>query len=363
MSQEAENSANSSKDTGANQSVPKATWRRKLLLLCVATILSMLLAEGVVRIAKPGFPGFSVPQIEHRPAEGVGFEMIPDQQGFTFSSPVVVNSDGFRGPEIRERGSVDLRILCLGDSITFGVGVDESMPYPRQLEQLLLSRDESRTVEAINTGVQRYYAYQEIDLLRQSVERLKPDVVTLGLYYNDLGIRPEGDYVKGYESEREQTASSFRKRAPKLYLLIKNLAVIELSKQALLAYSKGKKYTAVLEGEPTPKEEKKWAALKEDLQAFQQLSIEHGFQPVVVTIPSRVQVQQEFPESRFPSRALEFCDEFGIPAIDLHKHFVESFTAGEDPYLPWDNHMNPLGHRLVAEALAEKITELIEAPK
>ena len=107
----------------------RASLRRKLLMLGLSLVIALLLGEVVVRVAKPEFPGFGIPQIEHRPAPGLGFEMVPDQRGYTFGEAVTVNSYGFRGPEISEpRGQQ--RILCLGDSITFGVGVADDSPYP-----------------------------------------------------------------------------------------------------------------------------------------------------------------------------------------------------------------------------------------
>ncbi len=248
-------------------------------------------------------------------------------------------------------------MLCLGDQNRVGIGVGDEIPYPRQLEQMLKVAQAAKRVETINTGVQRYFTYQEIDVLRNLVEELKPDVVTLGIYYNDLGVRPEGEYSREYENAREQSASAFRKRAEWLYLALKNSALIELAKQSYLSGHAGERYLRVMTGEPSKKEEAQWVAMKQELQAFHDLADEYDFQPLVVTIPSRIQVQQAFPESRFPGRVLEICGQLQIPVLNVHEQFVTSLKAGEDPYLAWDNHMSEVGHRIVAEALAAKIAE------
>jgi lysophospholipase L1-like esterase len=123
-----------------------------------------------------------MPQIVHRPAPGVGFEMIPGQRGFTFASPATINSIGLRGPEIELAKAPDqLRVLCLGDSITFGVGVNDEIPYPRQLEAFLAERRSDRQAQVINAGVQKYSTYQEMDWLRKHGVSLEPDIVVLGM--------------------------------------------------------------------------------------------------------------------------------------------------------------------------------------
>jgi len=334
-------------------SKPKKLWRRRFLLLTAALVFSAFMAEAMVRLAKPGFPGFRIPQIEHRTAPGIGFEMIPDQQGYTFAEPVTINSSGLRNPPIQDRLAVDLRVVCLGDSITFGVGVADDIPYPRQLEQLLLERSTGKTIEVINCGVQRYSTYQEIDYLREAVKELKPDIVTLGVYFNDLSIRPEGDYTREYENEREQVASSFRHQAPWLYLLAKKSATIELSKQVYLSWGHGNRTLRRLTSEPTAREEKKWAAMAEELKTFQQLSEENEFRPLVVTIPARMQVQRSFPDSRFPARILEICEDLQLPVENVHELFIASLKNEADPYLDWDDHMSKIGHRIVAEVIAQ----------
>jgi len=340
----------------------KKVWRRRFLLLMTAMVFSAFMAEAVLRIARPGFPGFRIPQIEHRPAPGIGFEMIPNQQGYTFAEQATINAGGLRNPEIQDRLAIDLRVVCLGDSITFGVGVGDDIPYPRQLEALLKNKSSGderpeKTIEVINCGVQRYSTYQEMDYFREAVKVLKPDIVTLGVYFNDLSIRPEGDYTREYENEREQVASSFRKQVPWLYLLAKKSATIELSKQVYLGRSHRNRTLRRLTSGPTEKEEKKWAAMAEELKTFQKLSEEYGFRPLVVTIPARIQVQRTFPDSRFPARVLEICSDLKLPVESVHKPFIASLKKGADPYLDWDDHMSETGHRIVAEVIGQHFSE------
>lgn len=53
------------------------------------------------------------------------------------------------------------------------------------------------------------------------------------------------------------------------------------------------------------------------------------------------------------------CEKFGCHYIDLTKPFQEHYLEhGEKFEFAWDNHWNPLGHQLVAEAVYAKLTEL-----
>jgi len=152
-------------------------------------------------------------------------------------------------------------------------------------------------------------------------------------------------------------ASSFRHQAPWLYLLAKKSATIELSKQVYLSRSHGNRTLRRLTSGPTAKEEKRWAAMAEELKTFQKLSEEYGFRPLVVTIPARIQVQQSFPDSRFPARILDICDDLQLPVENVHELFVASLNNEADPYLDWDDHMSETGHRIVAEVIGQHFSE------
>lgn len=98
----------------------------------------------------------------------------------TFS--VSTNNLGLRGPDVREkkrRGTY--RILCMGDSTTFGWGVADGESYPRVAEATLaeLGGLFGRRCQVLNAGVpgytlQRIERYLERDLLT-----LRPDLVTV----------------------------------------------------------------------------------------------------------------------------------------------------------------------------------------
>ena len=66
---------------------------------------------------------------------------------------VVTNSQGLRSAEIRPRKARESRILSLGESTTFGAGVEGNHTYSSVLESVLQQRDDSRNYRVINAGV------------------------------------------------------------------------------------------------------------------------------------------------------------------------------------------------------------------
>ncbi|MBN1593837.1 MAG: hypothetical protein JW941_11405 [Candidatus Coatesbacteria bacterium] len=102
-----------------------------------------------------------------------------------------ISSLGFRGEEIsQEKPEGMLRILCLGDSCTYGAMVSEMDAYPGVLERLLATQLKPRQVEVINGGVVGYSSLQALLSLEEKGFALSPDIVTICACYNDAGTIP-----------------------------------------------------------------------------------------------------------------------------------------------------------------------------
>lgn len=99
---------------------------------------------------------------------------------------VSTNSLGLRGGELTiEKSKNAYRVICLGDSITFGHGVAAEDCFCALLERRLRKADPSRTYEVINAGVPGYEAKQCLRMLRRDLMRLEPDLLIVCLSTND----------------------------------------------------------------------------------------------------------------------------------------------------------------------------------
>jgi len=103
------------------------------------------------------------------------------------NKPIIINEYGQHDDSYPlKKGEKELRILNLGDSITMGHGVTKDETYSKYLEIILSDLLKNyQTIQAINTGVQGYSTFQELEVLKNSME-LEPDFVTIGFCLNDI---------------------------------------------------------------------------------------------------------------------------------------------------------------------------------
>lgn len=79
-----------------------------------------------------------------------------------------------------------MRVLMLGDSVTFGPGVAPEQTFSKVLERDLQAHDPSGRYEVLNAGVVGYNTVQELTLFREVGRRYHPDLVVLTFLVNDL---------------------------------------------------------------------------------------------------------------------------------------------------------------------------------
>lgn len=109
----------------------------------------------------------------------------PRLYGRDDSWTVRMNDQGYRGPPLAPRRAGVYRVLCIGDSITFGFNVDQDDAFPRRLEQLLAARHPGRAFEVINAGVSGWSWAQGVRYLESRGLALEPDAVVMAHGTND----------------------------------------------------------------------------------------------------------------------------------------------------------------------------------
>jgi hypothetical protein len=102
------------------------------------------------------------------------------------SNRVKLNSHGLRDEEISLIKSRDeKRILMLGDSVTFGWGVDQGKTVSDHME-VLLKETTGENWQVINAGVNGYNSEQEATYFRIKGVLFSPDIVILIFVNNDV---------------------------------------------------------------------------------------------------------------------------------------------------------------------------------
>lgn len=110
----------------------------------------------------------------------------PHYEGPIRSVRARINNIGLRGEDITtEKPLGTWRVLCLGDSRTFGYVVNQGQSYPAQLQRLFQQAHPDYRIEVINAGIPAYSAYQGLRFLELKGFALEPDAVTVAFGYNE----------------------------------------------------------------------------------------------------------------------------------------------------------------------------------
>lgn len=104
------------------------------------------------------------------PSDILGYELEPNFIGENWDTWIIVNSNGFRDEEFPIQKDRDtFRIICLGDSSTFGVKVKLEDTYTKRLERMLNDNGEMKHFEALNAGCAGYTSFMGLKLLEKKI--------------------------------------------------------------------------------------------------------------------------------------------------------------------------------------------------
>lgn len=171
----------------------------RLVLVLIASIMTLAFAECVVRLCYPeyGIPVFTTKLFtEFDPL--LGWRKIPGFHGTHVQSEYTIierfNSKGLRGPEYPyEKPKGEYRILILGDSFAEGYTVEFEDLFSELLERKLCA-ELKKPVEVINAGTGGYGTDQELLFFRTEGKKYKPDLVIVIYCNNDAPLNTKAYY-------------------------------------------------------------------------------------------------------------------------------------------------------------------------
>lgn len=287
-----------------------------------------------------------------------------------FREVVRTNSLNMREDEIHPRREGEERVLFLGDSFTFGLGVAAEKSFPERLPSLL-SRN-GRALYAINAGGRGGYSHLQYEFLRQYADALDPDFLVVQLYVgNDFADAFE-DVVGAADASKNPFGndSAFRawmreRHIYTLEMLWGALIRIDWIDDFLLRRNLRYAYRTILLKHYPPLEQ---ALVNQVLAGFAELgqfARERGLPMIVVIVPSKIQVwKRDALDDRFdperPNRIVrEFCESKGLPVLDL----LEAYARVPQDRLrsffyQKDMHWTASGHEHAAQTLADFLVSL-----
>ena len=358
---------------------------RKLAALLIGLVMAAVLAEVGFRVLRPG--DFDRPFL--RTADGerkadlsqvIGFMNQVEGDGSQSEGPRSNLASGFfvRGCYDRPRwdyfddeGCVDYRtnafgfrdeewtldkpdgqhrIVAIGDSFTFGLGVQLEDTWAKRLQHQLAA-DRGQDVLVVNAGfVGGHMPTQYGPWLKEQSAQLDPDTVIIGLCLNDLGDIP----MMAFEIAEEPSGS---KAVDWVQRKLGRWRVARQLERSAEGTRKSFDYGKVIDRQPET-----WHATRDALTATGTLLEQRGVRLVVVILPMMSRLTDDDPFAPLHTLVREHCEEQGIEVIDL----LPVFLGRRDTDLwvhPTDQHPNDVGHALIAGAVASWFAEHPKAPR
>ena len=367
-------------------------WLARLMLAGFGLAIGAVAAEITVRIVAPQSvllwrPGPFV-------ADGDGyFRLRPGHRGAVtnrteYDHEFEVNSLGMRGGEPAAGGEGACRLLAIGDSFTFGLGVEEADVF-HQLATAEL-RAAGGSLETMNGGIPAIGVPQAVRWLERHGLAAEPDLVLLAIFVgNDL--RDANTDYDNWEVVDGQlvTPAGY---SPMKDWLYNHLHLYALLKTALPAGVQQRVRALLGMGEPwslryarevfmiydpvvPPLVHAGLERTDEALAALRRLADEHGFRVATMLVPDIVQVDERRwaatveqlglaggdHDPRQPNRLLStVLQRRGVPVLDLIDSFDEAFDRGDTLYFPTDRHWTVDGHRLAGRELAGFLGSMLD---
>jgi lysophospholipase L1-like esterase len=256
----------------------------------------------------------------------IGHVHKPHAKATLMGVPVSINSDGFRDREYPVERGASRRIIFLGDSLTFGWGVEKSKTFKDILEARL---SETRPTEIINFGTGNYNTEQEVNLFLEKGLKYKPDLVVIFYFINDAEPTPQKSNWEFLGHLR--TITFFWSRVESLLTMLGR-------------HQDFREYYASLYSEEQPG----WIAAKKAFLQLRDVCAKNAIALRVILLPE-LHALDSYPFAAEQRNVLEFLRANRIEARDL-----APFFAGEkNPMRLWvasdDAHPNAIAHELIAE--------------
>jgi lysophospholipase L1-like esterase len=356
--------------------------------------VALAVAEGVVRVALPEAPTGAGPSL-YRHDELLGWEKRPGAtvrvRSAEWDVTVATNELGLRGPEVSPAPHSGVRVLLLGDSFVEAYTVAQEESVSAVLEQELRAAGDARA-EVLNGGTAGYSTDQELLFYERDGAALRPDVVALFFYMNDLwyntqpaywrGAKPwfegsdSGPVLRGVPVPRlawaSRETSDWLTARSALYRQVRELATARLraSRTGTTGATAPSEFMAWREG-ADPEVESAWALTESLIARLRDQVRADGGELVLFYIPSKAVVSDETWHDTVEEYSLDpaswsatadgrrlrgICDRLSIDCLDPVERFRSEAAPLGSPdalYFPVDGHWTAAGHALAASILLE----------
>ena len=286
--------------------------------------------------------------------------IVPNQN----FSTVNINSDGFRGTEIKSvKSNDDYRIIIIGGSTVFGAGLindEQTIPF-----ELYKKFNEKYThVEVINAGISSITSFEELYHIKTKLVDLEPDMIIVYDGANDVFYKETVD-PEILSPDDDLSLSDFQKylRSPVVFyrLILSPIFEPHASNSPSTDNSGG-----IYDEGVSNKIAHLW---EERMTEFCQITKEHRFESVIIIQPTlyhgvkslsdyehSIHVKNIHGEKTFEKLIQKSK---GLNECSLILDFSNVFEYTDAGVYIDQVHVNNLGNKIVAEKIYEKILPIV----
>ena len=321
--------------------------KRTLAALSVpvlTVVVFFVLLEIGVRIVMSNGMNFDVEMWKYAtrlktvsPNYEIAHEHVPNSSAHLMGADVEINSKKLRDKEYAyEKPAGVTRILMLGDSLTFGWGVEAQDTTSKILErELNANAPNGRRFEVINTGVGNYNTTMEVAYFFEDGRRYDPDIVILNYFINDAEETPRRH--SGFMSEYSEAYVFLAGR----YQVLKRQLT---GRNNYLDYYSGL-YADGAAG---------WEKAKAAITALSKYARENGIKLLIANHPELHRLD-DYPFENVTRMLQAHAASLDIPFLDLL-----ASVKGEEPETLWvtreDPHPNRKANTLFARRMKNYLT-------
>lgn len=282
---------------------------------------------------------------------------------------IETSSLGLRAPELGPKGPDEVRVLVVGDSITFGDFVDTAETFTARLEAL--TDGGKKKVRFVNAGlpgvgtVEEYYLYQEVQ------EKVDPDLVLVGMYLNDS--QTAGSFYARGLPEPWSRSRFLTWLAGNVQVLQKRFYQERKIGEIDLQWREGFRAGRTLKSGAMWDEKdafdfeiynahadfglgwnpRSWTTIEAVLTPFAAAAASRKQRFAVVLFPVHIQVLGRYQDGRPQEWARAMCERVGVPFLDLIPALRADRKVHSQERLFYDHcHYTPYGYEVVARATA-----------
>lgn len=324
----------------------------------------------------------------------IGLELIPGAKGKTIGVEVSISKEGLRDrtfSKVKPEGIK--RVITIGDSITFGYGVERKDSYPKVMEKLLNDKEPGKW-EVINFGVPGVNASQYIAALIKRGLEYDPDYVVLGYCLNDVDppamnmpvrlaegttdfnayqnkkrskIVKQGKKLMAWEfpvpaniENRLTKHSAFYRFISKRWDVLLNRYGIRNNNPVISIDDTFQSWKTYFDKVAARYETPLWDIVKSEIEKLKNTLDKRQTGLLVAVFPFEIDIEGEYPYWRLHEKLGGYLGSTGAPFLDLKLVFDHAGITNEELWVGGFDmiHPKPIGHAIAAAAMRDHILKM-----